>query len=197
MSKIKFKKIPTSKGKGFCDDLWADMVKIRDGHKCIICGHLENLNSHHLVSRRVFNYRWNVGNGITICPLHHEFGIEFSAHTAPWALEAWMKENRQEQYALWVNNRNNVSASEESTDYNELYYNLELEYKKMTSNYFRIERIAPYILFINVEKIKETLIANSSLTDNKKISVVVELMKEFNIGTTAVKEFLKQNKFIQ
>lgn len=194
-AKIKYKKLSNSKGRTFCDDMWSDMVKMRDGRKCVICNATEYINSHHLISRRIFALRFNVDNGISLCPQHHEYDLHLSAHTAPWNFDEWVKTNKPEQYNNWLENRK-VIVTGEQTNYEQLYYNMEHAYKKITGNFFRIERISPYILSLNVDKIKQSLETNSTLSDNKKIALIIDLMKEFNIGQTAVKEFLKQNKLI-
>lgn len=183
--KFKYKKLPIKKIKNFCDDLWAIIVKMRDGNKCAICGSSDILNSHHLVSRRVHKYRWSIDNGITLCPTHHEFGIEFSAHTSPWALEEWMKESRQDQYKIWCDNRKNVSSEEGNIQYEEIYHELEELYKHYTGEYMRIERIQSYLLYINAESIKEMISNNIPLS---------EICKKTNTNSKALNDFIKLNK---
>jgi predicted restriction endonuclease len=91
--------LPKKSGRNFCDELWRKLIQIEYNNKCPICSHYgipsENviLNAHHLISRRVFKYRWDTDNGILICPKHHEFDLHISAHTAPWGFEDWVKEN--------------------------------------------------------------------------------------------------------
>lgn len=186
MNKPWYKKIPKSKGRNFCDELWAELVKIRDNHKCIMCDSTEMLNAHHLISRRVFRYRWNIDNGVTICPGHHEFSLIMSFHTSPWATEDWMKINRPEQYETWCKNR--ISISEEfETDYDPIYLDLEEKYKIATGNYKRIERIASYILFTKIDTIVNLHLQDSSVTD---------ISKQMNVGEKVLKEFMKKNKII-
>lgn len=44
----------------------------RDGHKCVICGHRNNLAVHHIIERRLFdNGGYYKSNGATLCPEHH------------------------------------------------------------------------------------------------------------------------------
>ena len=202
--KIKYKKIPTSRGRNFCDDLWSFLVRNRDGNKCVICGETEYIQAHHLLSRRVFSSRWTVDNGISLCPNHHEYSLETSAHTSPWHFEEWVKGNKQDQYKTWVNRRTSINHGED-LNYDKIYLELEEQHKAATGNYFRIERISPYILFINFDKIKSIIDSlpqasspqeNSKKEDNKKISLITEALKDFNVGQTAIKEFLKTNKLI-
>lgn len=184
LKKIWYKKLPKSRGRNFCDDLWANLVKTRDGHKCMVCGSEFMINAHHLISRRVFKYRWLVPNGVSVCPTEHEFSLTLSFHTSPWAAEKWMSENRPEQYKLWVENRNNISEEFE-TDYDEIYYRLEQEFKAMTGNYFRIERISSYVVYKNYEKIV------SLNLEGKKAD---EIATTLSINLKSLKEFMAKNK---
>ena len=62
---------PTNK-----DAIWAKEVKARDKCRCVICGSRENLQAHHIipVANDPWNqYRYNVGNGVTLCKECHEF----------------------------------------------------------------------------------------------------------------------------
>ena len=194
--KIKYKKIPKSRGRNFCDDLWSILVKHRDGNKCVICGVTEYINSHHLISRRILKTRFSIPNGISLCPSHHEYGLLCSAHTSWWNFDKWVKENRPEQYSIWLENRK-IQTDGEEVDYDKLYKEMEEQYKTSFGSYFRIERIGSYLLFLNFEDIKNLLLKDPSISNNKKIELVIEKMKEFSIGNSTIKEFLKSNKLIQ
>ena len=73
------------------DNEWARAVKERDGWKCCVCGKSDYLNSHHIFSRSNYNLRWYLENGITLCPSHHLFDTELSAHKAPTEFVEWLK----------------------------------------------------------------------------------------------------------
>lgn len=76
-----------------CGAAWAKAVKKRAGHRCQACGGIPadamvswfcteegNLNAHHVESR--YNcraLRFDVRNGLCLCPFHHKFGQD-SAH---------------------------------------------------------------------------------------------------------------------
>ena len=178
--------LPKKSGKNFCDELWRMLVKLEYDNQCPICKSLgiptedTILNAHHLISRRVFKYRWDVGNGILICPKHHEFDLHISAHTAPWGFEDWMKANLPEKYTLWVKNRNDIQT-EESAVYEDIYYNLEKQYKEKTGNFHMIKRINMYILskdkaqIVIERQMNNTSIANLAL----KYEVAESTMKKF------------------
>jgi hypothetical protein len=56
--------------------LWAIAVKHVVGYKCVRCGSLDNLNSHHIESRSNIALRLDLRNGICLCPSCHKFGKE-------------------------------------------------------------------------------------------------------------------------
>jgi len=79
------------------DKEWASNVKIRDNIQCIICSSTIRLNSHHLFPRENHELSHDLDNGVTLCPLHHRFSREISAHQNPIAFFVWMLRNRPEQ----------------------------------------------------------------------------------------------------
>ena len=68
------------------DKLWGEIIKAKDGHKCQKCGNAAYLNAHHIVGRSNYKVRWEVENGITLCPKCH-FWIEQHAHAGNEFLE--------------------------------------------------------------------------------------------------------------
>jgi len=164
--------------------LWSLIVKTRDGFACAICKETKMPNSHHLVSRKVFKYRWDVDNGITLCPDHHEFSNTCSAHTAPWGLEEWMIKNRPEQFSQHVIQRNNIENVK--TDYQEIYARLEEEYKSLTGEYHMISRLHQYIMFKNADNINAL-----HIHEGKKVE---EIAEEYGVSKNAMKKFMTDNK---
>lgn len=79
------------------DKEWAHAVKTRDGYRCVICGSDIRPNAHHLIPREVLSTKFDIKNGITLCPKHHFFSRDISAHNHPLALFMWMEEHRPEQ----------------------------------------------------------------------------------------------------
>ena len=68
---------------------WSKVVKERDGNVCVICGGNERLNSHHIIPRENKDLRFIVENGITLCPSHHKYSLEISAHRNPLSFFIW------------------------------------------------------------------------------------------------------------
>ena len=188
--KKKFQKLDKKKGRGFCDELWAMLVKIRYNHRCPICvanglnEPTELANAHHLISRRVFKYRWDTDNGVLLCPKHHEFDLIISAHTAPWAFEEWIRDNEPIKYANWVSNRKDIST-DESAEYDVIYESLEEEHKIITGQYYRPERISNYKLFKNSEEILFAIKMQGAKSS--------DLISKYGVTKVAMDKFLKEN----
>jgi 5-methylcytosine-specific restriction endonuclease McrA len=77
---------------------FSDIIKIRDGHKCVICGRSDHLNTHHIIPRENRATRHDLMNGITLCVLHHKFSLEISPHKNAFEFFLWLKKNRPEQF---------------------------------------------------------------------------------------------------
>ena len=84
--------------KRHADETWSSLVKSRDNDQCIICGKTKYLNAHHLISRTNKELRFDVMNGVSLCPKHHRFSFDFSAHQNPFVFILWLMKNRQEQF---------------------------------------------------------------------------------------------------
>ena len=49
-----------------------EVCRRRDKHKCVICGHMTDLDVHHIMDRHYFtNGGYVLQNGITLCKSHH------------------------------------------------------------------------------------------------------------------------------
>ena len=73
----------------YCDDLWAEWVKLRDGKKCVKCGTEFELHSHHIIKRGVWNLRYDIDNGLTLCFYDHFH---------------WLRQNPMD-YIKWLNDK--------------------------------------------------------------------------------------------
>ena len=55
--------------------LWKIAVKMRDENKCVVCGDTRMLNAHHIQSSRMWpELRYDIDNGVSVCPKHHKWG---------------------------------------------------------------------------------------------------------------------------
>lgn len=84
------------------DKEWARMIKVRDEHQCVICGETERINAHHIIPREIEELKHDMRNGISLCPSHHRFNRQLSAHQNPLAFFVWLKLNRKHVFEfLW------------------------------------------------------------------------------------------------
>jgi len=86
MSYSKIRKVRISK----YDKLWSALVRKRDG-RCLVCGKTDYLAAHHYIRRGVKATRLALENGITLCPSHHTFNSDFSAHRTPESFKWWFE----------------------------------------------------------------------------------------------------------
>jgi len=86
--------------------LWADKVKERDNHACVYCGKKELLNAHHYLSRDIRNspLKFDIRNGISLCPEHHKFSGVFSSHRSPINFYEWLRFKRPDHYKFVLDN---------------------------------------------------------------------------------------------
>jgi len=66
------------------DNLWREAVILKSGSWCeyLGCRKRKHLNAHHIYSRSRKSVRWDLENGISLCPEHHSLGND-SAHKSP------------------------------------------------------------------------------------------------------------------
>jgi len=83
------------------DKQWSIDVRNKYLNKCAIpnCECTEMLNAHHIIPREFQETRWDINNGVALCPKHHKFG-KYSAHkNALWFIRVLLREdlNRMNQ----------------------------------------------------------------------------------------------------
>jgi len=61
------------------DREWVKAVGKKYNRTCVICGSTKLPNAHHIIPKTFKETRWDVENGVILCPKHHKFG-KFSAH---------------------------------------------------------------------------------------------------------------------
>lgn len=105
--KVKIQSVASLRRKAM--KLWTEKVKDIQGRVCAICGSKDGaengntrkdgkpgksfINSHHIEDRTNYSLRWDLLNGIALCPSCHEFSKN-SAHRAPvWFID-WLVANR-------------------------------------------------------------------------------------------------------
>lgn len=93
--------------KNKADKLWREAVWKRDKYQCQVCGK-EARNAHHIVGRRNFRLRWEIDNGITLCPYHHTFSSTFSAHQTPTIFAEWFRDMFPDRHHFLMNRVNEI-----------------------------------------------------------------------------------------
>lgn len=83
------------------DKEWAAGVKDRDGWECVICGSKVKPSAHHLIPREEKTTKYEINNGLTLCPNHHLFSRKISAHNNPLALARWLMLHRPNTW-IWI-----------------------------------------------------------------------------------------------
>lgn len=84
---------------GKWDRKWAAIVRDMDG-RCVYCHSSAYLAAHHIKGRSCKSTRFLYANGITLCPAHHVFSSEFSAHKTPEKFERWFKKEFPERWKV-------------------------------------------------------------------------------------------------
>ena len=83
---------------------WSTLVKNRDNNKCVICEETNRLNAHHIIGRYNKELRFDINNGISLCPYHHMFCKEISGHKNAFMLAIWLMKNRPKQFKYLIKN---------------------------------------------------------------------------------------------
>lgn len=125
--------------KRYCMEIWSELVKARDDHKCILCGETKYVQAHHIISRKFAPTRYDENCGVSVCSKHHAMGL-VSAHQTPWIIYEWLESNRPEQYAWFLANRDAVKNPPPMI--------LDLQFYRDKLKYLmdRFEEVAPQVL---------------------------------------------------
>jgi hypothetical protein len=114
MKKKKLDSIPKINRRLF--KLWSEAVRKRAGYKCEFCG-IERgsigengkkikVDAHHLMSRNVSDspMKFEILNGISLCPKHHKFSPDSSFHMNPVMTMDWLQKNIPERFKYVLEN---------------------------------------------------------------------------------------------
>jgi hypothetical protein len=99
------------------DDLWSTLVKIPN--KCAVCSKSNNLESHHLIGRNNWKYRYEPMNGLCLCPVHHSLGDGIAAHGSndvTGRFRDWFEKNRPKQYEWFEEHRDDKTIAKYSLE---------------------------------------------------------------------------------
>mgnify|MGYP003589287353 CR=1 FL=1 len=160
--------------KRYCDELWSDIIKYINHNKCIICGTNKQLHSHHLISAKIKQYKYDLNCGVTLCTYCHAVSPFCSPHLAPWTFEMFIKEKYATKYAWWVNHRIQSKYSNVRLSYKKIFNSLKLYYDTYI---YKSDPNAKYVLWNedqNLKVVKEYLtgISMTKLAEKYKVSRV-------------------------
>ena len=99
------KKTKRAKLKLKLNKVWSE--KVRSIGYCEYC-HSENfLNAHHHYGKRAESTRWDIDNGICLCPKCHVYSSVFSAHQTPADFCKWIEKKRGKAWADRLRKKHN------------------------------------------------------------------------------------------
>lgn len=56
----------------YCHRLWSQFIRLRDLHRCVVCGSPHRVSAHHILRKSfLMHARYETGNGITLCRSCH------------------------------------------------------------------------------------------------------------------------------
>jgi len=104
------------------DALWARIVKLRAGNRCVLCGSDFMLEAHHMVAKGGCGYlRYSLENGLCLCRVCH-----FRFHNIdPSDAVEYMKTHRPEDYEYVQANKKNVCPTKNVGYYRDIVEYLE------------------------------------------------------------------------
>lgn len=103
------------------DRKWSKLARERD-KKCLYCGATQNLAAHHFLRRSVKATRLMLENAVTLCPSHHVFNHEFSAHKTPEAFRKWFKKTYPERAKqILQKSKTNITERQAIEEFMKLY----------------------------------------------------------------------------
>ncbi len=82
------------------DKIWKEEVIKSYGmkeKKCVICGNKKMVNIHHIIPKEIKEFRWDIENGVPLCPKCHKFGM-LSAHKNPLWFMNWLNDVYPDRY---------------------------------------------------------------------------------------------------
>lgn len=77
-----------------CDKIFSELIKYRDGWKCVETGTMEHLQTAHLISRSYHSVRWDPENAVCLSARRHMW---YTYHPIEWR-EFCIKRLGQEKY---------------------------------------------------------------------------------------------------
>ena len=86
-----------------CDRLWSRAIVTEWNHRCAVCGH-QKCEAHHLVPRQNQATRYDLYNGVALCPKCHKFSPDISPHQNAAAWMTWLVRNQPNLHEWYCDN---------------------------------------------------------------------------------------------
>lgn len=116
-----------------CDDLWREIVKAKGICEICVTGDRKNysvLQAHHIIGRKNLNTRWDLRNGISLCPSHHTLGTPCAEYDYKW-FDQWLRQHRPEDSEYLDNPKLRFEPQKKSLlELDEIYANLKTIYEE-------------------------------------------------------------------
>ncbi len=133
--------------KRYCFEIWSELVRTRDNHRCVFCGKETYVQAHHLISRKFLPTAFNSNNGLSLCCKCHTLGL-VSIHHSQWIFDKWLKDNRKKQYRWFLENRYKMVDYEGTKTsikyYRDILKNLLNEFEILSPETMKKSRFVPF-----------------------------------------------------
>ena len=117
------KKSEKAKLKLKLNKLWSEIVRSKG--VCEYCGRTEFLNAHHHYGKRAESTRWDLDNGVCLCPACHVYSSVFSAHQTPADFCRWIEKKRGKAWATRLRKKHSEVVKYSVEDLEKLLEELE------------------------------------------------------------------------
>jgi len=91
-----------------CDKLWSEAVKLEADNICLVDKKPCNTNSHHMIGRSNYKYRWVLANGLCLGAYRHSMANDMAAHGSTSATQAfadWLARNASKRWQWFEEHR--------------------------------------------------------------------------------------------
>lgn len=151
--------------------LWSEAVRGKTDFSCEVCGIKRGgisekgnpikIDAHHLMNRDITNcpLKFDIRNGIALCPKHHKFSPDESFHMNPVVTMDWVQKNRPDSFTFVLNNYKTKVDLHNRTILAEIEISLTNKQPLDLEKLIEIDRLA------NIEKKKAEDLNNQSLFD--------------------------------
>lgn len=91
------------------DALWSVAVRTDWNYRCAVCGRGKT-DSHHLIPRQHEAYRYDLRNGIALCPKHHKFDWNLSPHQNAAGWIRWLRDHQSDLHSWYMAHTETIVA---------------------------------------------------------------------------------------